>query len=144
MVILCACRISILSGIRNANNDAIGFPELKKGMEEFRDRHYKTAFYEIAEHDGFKSTFEWVILYFSCMSLNHSLTLKQLQILQFSHMHFRHFALSPARGEIRNFLNVKLGLVLSSGATRGANGKQTEQEKAWEILDLKMAAAGNQ
>ena len=110
-------------------------PELKKGMEKFRDRYCETMFYEIAEHDGFKSTFEWVILYFSCMSLNHSLTLKQLQILQFSHMHFRHFALSPARGEISNLLDIKLGLALlgshlsitssnlGSGATRGANGR---------------------
>jgi hypothetical protein len=34
-------------------------PELKKGMEKFRDRYCETAFYEITEHDGLKSTFIW-------------------------------------------------------------------------------------
>ena len=86
--------------------------------------------------------------------MDHSLTLDQSHILQFLHGCFGHFALLPARGEIRNFLNVKLGFVLFRShlsvtsrnlgmwATRGANGKQTEQEKAWGSLDLKMAAAG--
>ena len=36
-------------------------PELKKGMEKFRDGYCKTTFYEIAEHEGFKSTFIWII-----------------------------------------------------------------------------------
>ena len=51
-------------------------PKLKKGIERFRDRHCKTAFYEITEHDGFKSTFEWVLLSFSFMPQNHNLTLE--------------------------------------------------------------------
>ena len=49
-------------------------PELKKGMEKFRDRYCETMFYEIAEHDGFKSTFIWVILSLNCTPLNYSLT----------------------------------------------------------------------
>ena len=59
----------------------LGPPELKKSMEAFRDRHCKTTFYEIAEYDGFKSTFEWVLLSFSSMPLDHSLTLEQFHIL---------------------------------------------------------------
>ena len=109
--------------------------EVKKSMEEFRNRHCKTAFHEIAEHNGFESTFQRIIFSFSCTPLNHSLTLEQLHILQFSHMHFRHFALSPARGEISNLLDIKFGLALlgshlsvtssnlGSGATRGASGR---------------------
>ena len=88
--------------------------------------------------------------------MDHSLTLDQSHILQFLHGCFGHFALLPARGEIRNFLDFKLRLVLfgshlsvtsgnlGSGATRGASGRQTEKPKVWESLDLKMAATRNQ
>ena len=110
-------------------------PELKKSMKELRNRHCNTAFHEIAEHDGFESTFEKIILSFSCTPLNHSLTLQQFQILQFLHDCFRHFTLVPARGKIGNFFLINLGLVflgsylsvtsydLGSGATRGAGKK---------------------
>ena len=131
-------------------------PELKMGVKEFWDRYCETTFYEIAEHDGFKSTFTWIILSFSGTPLNHSLTLEQAYILQFLHGCFGHFALSPAHGEISNLLDIKLGLALlgshlsitssnlGSGATRGANGRWTEKVKAWGSSDLKMAAARNQ
>ena len=108
--------------------------EVKKSMEEFRNRHCKTAFHEIAEHDGFQCTFEWVLFPFSRTPQNHILTLEQLHILQFPHSYFEHLALSPARGKISNLLVIDLGLVLlgshlsvmsydlSSGDTRVANG----------------------
>ena len=86
--------------------------ELKKSMEEFGNRHCQTAFHEIAKHDGFESTFEWVILSFSCTPLNHSLTLEKPHSLQFLYSCFGHFALAPARGEISNFFVIDLGLAL--------------------------------
>ena len=55
--------------------------EVKKSMEEFRNRHCKTAFHEIAEHNGFESTFQRIIFSFSCTPLNHCLTLEQLHSL---------------------------------------------------------------
>ena len=130
--------------------------ELKKSMEEFGNRHCQTAFHEIAKHDGFESTFEWVILSFSCTPLNYSLTLKQTHSLQFLHSRFGYLALLPTCGKISNFLVVDLGLVhlgshlsvtsydLSSGATREANERRAGKETAWEVLDLPMTAAWNQ
>ena len=113
----------------------LDFPEVKKRMEEFRNRHCKTMFHEIAEHNSFESTFERIIFSFRCMPLNHSLTLEQPHSLQFLHSRFGHLALSPAHGEISNLLDIKLGLVLFGshlnvtssnlglGATRGASGR---------------------
>ena len=87
-------------------------PEVKKSMEEFRNRHYKTTFHKITEHNGFKSTFERIIFTFPCTPLNHSLTLEKPHSLQFLYSCFGHFALAPARGEISNFFIIDLGLAL--------------------------------
>jgi hypothetical protein len=89
------------------------------------------------------------MLSFSGTPLNHSLTLEQAYILQFLHSCFGHFALLPARGEIRNFLNIKLRLVFfgshlsvmsgnfGSGATRVDSVRRTEKAKAWEKFGSK-------
>ena len=87
-------------------------PEVKKSMEEFRNRHCKTTFHEITEHNGFKSTFEGVIFSFACTPLDHSLTLQKIHSLQFLNNCFRHFTLAPARGEISNFFIFDFGFVL--------------------------------
>ena len=113
--------------------------EVKKSMEEFRNRHCKTAFHEIAEHNGFESTFQRIIFSFSCTPLNHSLTLEQLYVFQFLHSHFRHFTLPPSRGKIRNFLDIKLGLVLL-----GSHLNVTSCNLGLGSLDLKMATTRNQ
>ena len=52
-------------------------PEVKKSMEEFRNRYCKTTFHDITEHNGFKSTFERIIFSFACAPLDHGLTLEK-------------------------------------------------------------------
>ena len=87
-------------------------PEVKKSMEEFRNRYCKTTFHEITEHNGFKSTFERIIFSFPCTPLNHSLTLEKPHSLQFFYSCFGHFSLAPARGGISNLFIIDLGLTL--------------------------------
>ena len=86
-------------------------PEVKKSMEEFRNRYCKTTFHEITEHNGFKSTFERIIFSFPCTPLNHSLTLEKPHSLQFFYSCFRHFSLALARGKIGNLFIFDFGFV---------------------------------
>ena len=87
-------------------------PKVKKSMKEFRNRHCKTMFHKITEHNGFKNTFERIIFSFPCTPLNYSLTLEKPHSLQFLYSCFGHFALALARGEISNFFIINLGLAL--------------------------------
>ena len=56
-------------------------PEVKKIMKKFRNRHYKATFHEITEHNGFKCTFERIIIPFACTPLDHSLILEKTHSL---------------------------------------------------------------
>ena len=87
-------------------------PELQKSIEELRHRNCNTAFHKITEHNGFKSTFKRVIFSLTRAPLDHSLTLEKTHILQFLYSCLRHFAFTPARGEIWNCFIFDLGLVL--------------------------------
>ena len=94
-----------------------------------------------------------MILPLSATPLDNGATFEQLHVLQFLNGRIGHITFPPSRGKIRNFLDIKLGLVLlgshlsvtsknlSSGAKRGANERQTEQGNTLRSLDLKMAAA---
>ena len=87
------------------------------------------------EDNSLESTFIWAVLPLSTTPLDNGATLELLHVLQFLHGRIRHFTFPPSRGKIRNFLDIKLGLVLlgshlsvtsknlCSGATRGANGR---------------------
>ena len=86
-------------------------PEVKKSMEKFRNRYCKATFHEIAEQNGFKSTFERIILSFAYAPLDHSLTLEKTHSLQFLYSIFRHFAFAPARGKICNLFIFDFGFV---------------------------------
>ena len=72
-------------------------PKVKKSMGKLRNRYCKATFHEIAEQNGFKSTFERIIFSFACAPLDHSLTLEKTHSLQFLYSCFRHFALAPDR-----------------------------------------------
>ena len=87
-------------------------PEVKKSMEKFRNRYCKATFHEIAEQNGFKSTFERIILSFAYAPLDHSLTLEKTHSLQFLYNCFRHFAFALAYGKICNLFIFDFGLVL--------------------------------
>ena len=125
-------------------------PELQKSIEELRYRKCKTAFHKVTKHNGFKSTFKWIMFSFTRTPLDYGLTLEKTHILQFLYSCLRHFALAPARGEICNCFIFDLGLVLlgshlsvtslGSGATRGVNGCH----KHWENINLNLTAARSQ
>jgi len=87
-------------------------PKVKKSMGKLRNRYCKATFHEIAEQNGFKSTFERIIFSFACAPLDHSLTLEKTHSLQFLNSFFGHFTLAPARGEISYFFIFDLGLAL--------------------------------
>ena len=71
-------------------------PELQKGIEELRYRKCKTAFHKVMKHNGFKSTFKWIMFSFTRTPLDYGLTLEKTHILQFLHSRLRHSALAPA------------------------------------------------
>ena len=56
-------------------------PEAKKIMKELRNRYCKAIFHEITEQNGFKSTFERIILSFACAPLDHNLILEKTHSL---------------------------------------------------------------
>ena len=56
-------------------------PEVKKSMKKFRNRYCKATFHEITEQNGFKSTFERIILSFACAPLDHNLILEKTHSL---------------------------------------------------------------
>ena len=86
-------------------------PEAKKIMKELRNRYCKTTFHEITEHNGFKCTFERIILSFACTPLDYSLTLEKTHILQFLYSCLRHFAFAPARAKICSLFIFDFGFV---------------------------------
>ena len=87
-------------------------PEAKKSMEEIENRNRKTAFYEIAEDNGLKSTFIQAVFSFSRKPLDYGTALQHPHILQFLHIGFGYLALLPARCQIRSFFNLRLSLGL--------------------------------
>ena len=113
-------------------------PEVQKSMEKIFNWNLKTAFYKIAENDCLKSTFVWTVLPLSTMPLDNGAILEHLHILQLLNSCLGHSIFLPSRGEIRSFVDIRLGFILlgshlnvtsenlCSGTTREANGKQTE------------------
>ena len=63
-------------------------PKLQKSIEKFRYGKCKTMFHEIMEYNDLEGTFHGVIFFFPCTPLDHTLSLEETQIFQFSHRCF--------------------------------------------------------
>ena len=59
----------------------LDFPELQKSIEKFRYGKCKATFHKITEYNSFKGTFHRVIFSFTCVPLDHALSLKETHIL---------------------------------------------------------------